>query len=43
MPFSLLQSHEHAAVSAFRYVNHPQAVADAIQRLWPIFKAIFDL
>ncbi|KAI4336067.1 hypothetical protein L6164_014643 [Bauhinia variegata] len=27
----------------FRYVNHPQAVADAIQRLWPIFKAIFDL
>ncbi|XP_057419400.1 transportin MOS14 [Lotus japonicus] len=27
----------------FRYVNHPQVVADAIQRLWPIFKAIFDL
>ncbi|KAE8124129.1 hypothetical protein FH972_019038 [Carpinus fangiana] len=27
----------------FRYVNHPEAVADAIQRLWPIFKAIFDL
>ncbi|KAL9688454.1 hypothetical protein QQ045_032875 [Rhodiola kirilowii] len=26
----------------FRYVNHPEAVADAIQRLWPIFKAIFD-
>ncbi|KAK3031757.1 hypothetical protein RJ639_036637 [Escallonia herrerae] len=25
------------------YVNHPEAVADAIQRLWPIFKAIFDL
>lgn len=27
----------------FRYVNHPQVVADAIQRLWPIFKTIFDL
>ncbi|KAK7265742.1 hypothetical protein RJT34_33365 [Clitoria ternatea] len=27
----------------FRYVNHPQVVADAIKRLWPIFKAIFDL
>ncbi|KAF2316021.1 hypothetical protein GH714_040816 [Hevea brasiliensis] len=27
----------------FRYVNHPEAVADAIQRLWPLFKAIFDL
>ncbi|XP_021292481.1 transportin MOS14 [Herrania umbratica] len=27
----------------FRYVNHPGAVADAIHRLWPIFKALFDL
>ncbi|KAJ8753575.1 hypothetical protein K2173_022816 [Erythroxylum novogranatense] len=27
----------------FRYVNQPEAVADAMQRLWPIFKAIFDL
>ncbi|KAL2961478.1 hypothetical protein AAZX31_17G092200 [Glycine max] len=27
----------------FRFVNHPQVVADAIQRLWPIFKAIFDI
>ncbi|XP_020519422.1 transportin MOS14 isoform X2 [Amborella trichopoda] len=26
----------------FRYVSHPEAVADAFQRLWPIFKAIFD-
>ncbi|XP_074316929.1 transportin MOS14-like isoform X1 [Silene latifolia] len=26
----------------FRYVSHPEAVADAIQRLWPIFKTIFD-
>ncbi|XP_021761729.1 transportin MOS14-like [Chenopodium quinoa] len=27
----------------FRYVSHPEAVADAIQRLWPIFKAVFDV
>ncbi|KAF9667797.1 hypothetical protein SADUNF_Sadunf15G0060800 [Salix dunnii] len=27
----------------FRYVNQPKAVADAIQRLWPILKAIFDI
>ncbi|KAF5734726.1 ARM repeat superfamily protein isoform 2 [Tripterygium wilfordii] len=27
----------------FRYVNHPEAVADAIRSLWPIFKAVFDL
>ncbi|XP_050379254.1 transportin MOS14 [Argentina anserina] len=27
----------------FRYVTHAEAVADAIQRLWPIFKAIFEL
>ncbi|KAL5544316.1 hypothetical protein UlMin_008100 [Ulmus minor] len=27
----------------FRYVYHPEAVANAIQRLWSIFKAIFDL
>ncbi|WCJ36007.1 ARM repeat superfamily protein [Euphorbia peplus] len=27
----------------FRYVNHAEAVADAIQSLWPLFKAIFDL
>ncbi|KAK9116972.1 hypothetical protein Sjap_015919 [Stephania japonica] len=26
----------------FRYVNHSEAVADAIQRLWPILKVIFD-
>ena len=30
-------------IKKFRYVNHPEAVADAIQRLWPILKAIFDL
>jgi len=28
---------------SFRYVNHPAAVADAIHRLWSIFKAVFDL
>ncbi|CAI0549560.1 unnamed protein product [Linum tenue] len=27
----------------FRYVNHPEAVADAIHRLWPLLKAIFDV
>ncbi|KAK8982744.1 hypothetical protein V6N11_046656 [Hibiscus sabdariffa] len=27
----------------FRYVNHPEAVADSVHRLWPIFKAVFDL
>ncbi|XP_065876754.1 transportin MOS14 isoform X2 [Euphorbia lathyris] len=27
----------------FRYVNHPEAVAVAIQSYWPLFKAIFDL
>ncbi|KAJ6293972.1 hypothetical protein OIU76_022115 [Salix suchowensis] len=27
----------------FRYVNQPKAVADAIQRLWPVLKAIFDV
>ncbi|KAL9686267.1 hypothetical protein QQ045_023723 [Rhodiola kirilowii] len=27
----------------FRNVYHPEAVADAIQRLWPIFTAIYDI
>ncbi|KAK3006901.1 hypothetical protein RJ639_015606, partial [Escallonia herrerae] len=35
--------HIDRLANIFRYVNHPEAVADAIQRLWPIFKAIFDL
>ncbi|GKB25891.1 probable histone chaperone ASF1A [Tanacetum coccineum] len=26
-----------------RYVNNPEVVADAIQRLWPLFKDIFDV
>ncbi|KAF8399370.1 hypothetical protein HHK36_015235 [Tetracentron sinense] len=34
--------HIDRLANIFRYVNHPEAVADAIQRLWPIFKAIFD-
>lgn len=35
--------HIDRLANIFRYVNHPEAVADAIQRLWPIFKAIFDV
>ncbi|KAH9301503.1 hypothetical protein KI387_013086 [Taxus chinensis] len=26
----------------FRYVNHPEAVADAFQTIWPTLKAVFD-
>lgn len=26
----------------FRYVNHPEAVADAFRKIWPILKAVFD-
>lgn len=26
----------------FRYVNHPEAVADAFRNIWPILKVIFD-
>ncbi|CAL5362109.1 transportin MOS14-like isoform X1 [Camellia sinensis] len=38
-----LTVHIDRLANIFRYVNYPEAVADAIQRLWPIFKAIFDL
>lgn len=38
-----LTVHFDRLANIFRYVNHPEAVADAIQRLWPIFKAIFDV
>ncbi|KAL7265634.1 hypothetical protein ACSBR1_003425 [Camellia fascicularis] len=38
-----LTVHIDQLANIFRYVNHPEAVADAIQKLWPIFKAIFDL
>ncbi|KAK6920787.1 Exportin-1/Importin-beta-like [Dillenia turbinata] len=34
--------HIDRLANIFRYVNHPEAVADAIQRLWPIFEAIFN-
>ncbi|KAI3675655.1 hypothetical protein L1987_85247 [Smallanthus sonchifolius] len=27
----------------FRYANNPEAAADAVQRLWTLFKAIFDI
>lgn len=26
----------------FRYVNHPEAVADAFRNIWPTLKAVFD-
>nr|GEX49288.1 transportin MOS14 [Tanacetum cinerariifolium] len=35
--------HIDRLANIFRYVNNPEAVADAIQRLWPLFKAIFDV
>ncbi|XP_052183861.1 transportin MOS14 isoform X2 [Diospyros lotus] len=38
-----LTVHIDRLANIFRFVNHPEAVADAIERLWPIFKAIFDL
>ncbi|GAA0171554.1 transporter [Lithospermum erythrorhizon] len=37
-----LTVHIDRLANIFRYVNHPEAVADAIQKLWPMFKAIFD-
>lgn len=37
-----LTVHIDRLANIFRHVNHPEAVADAIQKLWPIFKAIFD-
>ncbi|CAA2959905.1 transportin MOS14 [Olea europaea subsp. europaea] len=38
-----LTVHIDRLANIFRHVNHPEAVADAVQRLWPIFKPIFDL
>ncbi|CAK9184734.1 unnamed protein product [Ilex paraguariensis] len=38
-----LTVHIDRLANIFRHVNHPEAIADAIQRLWPIFKAIFDV
>ncbi|KAK1388181.1 hypothetical protein POM88_016359 [Heracleum sosnowskyi] len=35
--------HIDRLANIFRYVNHPEAVADAVHSLWPIFKAIFDI
>ncbi|XP_022134835.1 transportin MOS14 [Momordica charantia] len=42
-PSNELTVHIDRFAYIFRYVNHPEAVADAIQRLWPLFKAIFDI
>ncbi|KAI5683582.1 hypothetical protein M9H77_04810 [Catharanthus roseus] len=38
-----LTVHIDRLANIFRHVNHPEAVADAIHKLWPIFKTIFDL
>ncbi|XP_047942500.1 transportin MOS14-like [Salvia hispanica] len=37
-----LTVHINRLANIFRHANHPEAVADAVQRLWPIFKSIFD-
>ncbi|KAL0385008.1 UNVERIFIED_CONTAM: Transportin MOS14 [Sesamum radiatum] len=42
-PARELTVHIDRLANIFRHVNHPEAVADAVQRLWPIFKAIFDI
>ncbi|XP_073272249.1 transportin MOS14 isoform X2 [Primulina huaijiensis] len=42
-PARELTIHIDRLANIFRHVNHPEAVADAVQRLWPIFKAIFDI
>ncbi|CAI9773755.1 unnamed protein product [Fraxinus pennsylvanica] len=42
-PARELTVHIDRLANIFRHVNHPEAVADAVQRLWPIFKPIFDL
>ncbi|KAG8388644.1 hypothetical protein BUALT_Bualt02G0146800 [Buddleja alternifolia] len=42
-PARELTVHIDRVANIFRHVNHPEAVADAVQRLWPIFKAIFDI
>ncbi|XP_041999458.1 transportin MOS14-like isoform X1 [Salvia splendens] len=38
-----LTVHINRLANIFRHANHPEAVADAVQRLWPIFKSIFDI
>ncbi|KAK4489067.1 hypothetical protein RD792_004861 [Penstemon davidsonii] len=42
-PARELTVHIDRIANMFRHVNQPEAVADAVQRLWPIFKAIFDI
>ncbi|KAL8529708.1 hypothetical protein ACS0TY_006957 [Phlomoides rotata] len=42
-PARELTVHIDRLANIFRHVNHPEAVADTVQRLWPIFKAIFDI
>ncbi|XP_047968698.1 transportin MOS14 isoform X1 [Salvia hispanica] len=38
-----LTVHIDRLANIFRHANHPEAVADAVRRLWPIFKSIFDI
>ncbi|KAG6410313.1 hypothetical protein SASPL_128371 [Salvia splendens] len=38
-----LTVHINRLANIFRHANHPEAVTDAVQRLWPIFKSIFDI
>ncbi|KAG9439130.1 hypothetical protein H6P81_019295 [Aristolochia fimbriata] len=42
VPARQLMIHIDRLANIFGHVNHPEAVADAVQRLWPMFKAIFD-
>ncbi|KAL1553533.1 Transportin mos14, variant 2 [Salvia divinorum] len=38
-----LTVHINRLANIFRHANQPEAVADAVHRLWPIFKSIFDI
>ncbi|KAL3819335.1 hypothetical protein ACJIZ3_005240 [Penstemon smallii] len=42
-PARELTVHIDQLANIFRHVNHPEAVSDAVQQLWPIFKAIFEI
>nr|CAD1836172.1 unnamed protein product [Ananas comosus var. bracteatus] len=42
VPARQLIVHINRLACIFRNVNLPEIVADAIQRIWPVFKAIFD-
>ncbi|EPS66773.1 hypothetical protein M569_08003, partial [Genlisea aurea] len=42
-PAHELTVHIDRLANIFRHTSHPEAVADAVQKLWPVFKAIFDI